>query len=114
MTKRPTTMTGRQITMTGRQITLLTLGLSGALLLAAEAHAIANAEPGDTISARAHDAVIDYPAVAGLLAAPVVHFATPTRNSGQSLPWWQGATLALVGGTLLGLTWPRYDKSRSR
>jgi hypothetical protein len=100
--------------MTGRQITLLALGLSGALLLAAEARAIATAEQGDTISAVAHSAAIDYPATVGLLAAPVVHFATPTRLPGQDLPWWQGVGVALIGGALLGLAWPRYDKSRSR
>lgn len=98
--------------MTGRQITLLALGLSGAILLAAEARAIATAEQGDTISAVSHSAIIDYPAMVGILAAPVVHFATPTRLPGQDLPWWQGVAVALLGGTLLGMAWPRYDRSR--
>lgn len=98
--------------MTGRQWTLLGLGVSGVILSAFEVRALITREEGDTISARAHDAIIDYPVVAGLLVAPVVHFCTPTRSPREAIPWWQGPSIALIGGGLLGLSWIRRDPSR--
>lgn len=98
--------------LTGRQWTHLGLAVAGAALLGVETNALTNREESDTISARAHDVIIDYPVVAALLVAPVVHFATPTRRPGEALPLWQGAGLALLAGTALGLVWPRYDRSR--
>jgi hypothetical protein len=96
----------------GKKITLKALGISALILAFAEINAIINNEEGDTISARLHDVVIDYPVVAGLLVAPVVHFCTPTTDSNKVSPWWQGTSIAILGGALLGLSWRRYDRSR--
>lgn len=100
--------------MTGRQATLASLAIAGGILAVRELLALTNTEEGDTISAEAHSAIIDYPVVAGLLVVPVVHFCTPTRKPGEALPWWQGPTVALIGGAILGLPWPRYDRSRPK
>ena len=98
--------------MTGRQWTLLGLAMAGSLLAISEANALADSEEGDTISAIAHGAITTYPVLAGLLAAPLVHFCTPTRRPGEPLPLWQGAGVAIVGGACLGLAWARYDRSK--
>jgi MYXO-CTERM domain-containing protein len=53
------------------------------------------------------DTIADYPVVAGLLAAPLVHFCTPADES--PAPRWKIAA-GLLGGVLLGLAWSRRDR----
>lgn len=98
--------------MNGRRLTKIGLSIAAIALAIVEAEALLNNEEGDTISARIHDVVVDYPVVAGLMAAPLVHFCTPTRDNKKPLPIWQGTAVALLGGALMGLAWPRYDRSR--
>lgn len=96
----------------GRRLTLAGLGVAGAALLYVEARALKSKESGDTISAVSAGAIRDYPVLAGLGTATLVHFCTPTREPNEPLPWWQRAPLALAAGALLGLSWIRYDKRR--
>ena len=98
--------------MTGTQRTLLTIGLSAGALLIAECLALVNREEGDTISARGAEAIRQYPVVAGVGTAVIVHMATPTRLQGEPMPWWRGPSMAIAGGIALGLAWCRYDRSR--
>jgi hypothetical protein len=79
-----------------------------------EALALKSEEEGDTISAITHDVITSYPVVAGLIVATTVHFCTPTRKGGEPLPWWQGSTVAMIGGAMLGAGWARYDPSRPK
>jgi hypothetical protein len=92
--------------------TLWVLGGAGLALAIQEALAIVSREEGDTISARGAEAIRQYPVVAGLAVATVVHMATPTRRPDEPLPWWRRSTVAMIGGAMLGATWCRYDRSR--
>lgn len=100
--------------MTGRQKTVLSIMAGLGTWAIGEALALKSEEEGDTISAITHDVITSYPVVAGLIVGTTVHFCTPTRKSGEPLPWWQGSTVAMIGGAMLGATWARYDTSRPK
>lgn len=100
--------------MTGRQKTVLSIGAGLGAWAIGEVLALKSKEEGDTISAITHGTITAYPVVAGLIVGTTVHFCTPTRKSGESLPWWQGSTVAMIGGAMLGATWARYDPSRPK
>lgn len=97
--------------MTGRQKTIISIGAGLGAWLIGEVLALKSEEQGDTISAVTHGVVNSYPVFAGLIVGTTVHFCTPTREVGKPLPWWQGSTVAMIGGALLGATWARYDPS---
>lgn len=94
----------------GRKLTLGGLVVGGAALLYVEIRALRSKESGDTISACVAEAAASYPVILPLMIAPVVHFATPTREPEEALPWWQGVWMAIVVGIGLGWVWPRYDR----
>lgn len=98
--------------LTGKQITGFSIFSALAILAIDEAIALFNKEEGDTISARLHDIAISYPAILALPAAVCVHCSTPTRKTGENLPWWQGPIPAFIGAIGIGLAWARYDRSR--
>lgn len=94
----------------GRRLTLGGLLVGGAALAYVELRALRSKEQGDTISACVAEAATAYPVTLGLATATLSHFATPTRNYNEPLPWWQGVWTALGIGMLFGLCWPRYDR----
>ena len=87
-----------------QRLTLGVMATAGAALLYAEARALEDDRPGDTISEIIHDTALSQPIVMIAVGACAVHFAggSPALQRAAS----RRPLLALGLGALVGAAWP--------